>query len=345
MPEFCRHKRFIERCPICSQELAEASAPAVADRTRRGSGARRPAAGSGARRAAVGGQRRAGLRVYADGTPRERDDGYASGLVPGLHASEDARRLAHELAFSQTRLAILAGAPGGAYAHARELAREGEIERATTLCFLLAYLAPVEGDEPFAAIELAFAAIDGVAGDAPELDTLPLGPRTSHTPGDGARTLEAYEAWYARSGSQAAAFGGDPEWSADRRFARVFERLALRGLSRAARFEMLVTLGSLGIYALKADSLHFSAALNVAAPRTEGAGDQVLIAAKRVFGIGDPVTLERRAVALTEACGISLDSLDLALSNWAGRERATLGCAEIATDLALESAAAAALGL
>ena len=41
----------------------------------------------------------------------------------------------------------------------------------------------------------------------------------------------------------------------ERRFARVFERLALPGFSRGARFELLAALGAAGRYALAADSL------------------------------------------------------------------------------------------
>ena len=46
-----------------------------------------------------------------------------------------------------------------------------------------------------------------------------------------------------RAGSQAAAFTGETAWTPERRFARVFERMALPGLHRDARFDLLVTLG------------------------------------------------------------------------------------------------------
>jgi len=51
------------------------------------------------------------------------------------------------------------------------------------------------------------------------------------------------------------------------------------------------------------------------------------VAAKRVFGIGDPFLLERRAADLAEACQVPLEALDLALFNWGRPEdaRATLG--------------------
>src|SRR5690242_16217859 len=72
------------------------------------------------------------------------------------------------------------------------------------------------------------------------------------------RTLEAYDAWVARSGGTEAAFTGEPSWTPERRFGRIFERLAFPGMSRAARFELLTTLGSAGRYELKADGLHFT---------------------------------------------------------------------------------------
>ena len=49
------------------------------------------------------------------------------------------------------------------------------------------------------------------------------------------------------------------------------------------------------------------------------------MAAKRVFGIGDPLLLDRRAATLAEAASVPLEALDLALANWASPQRATLG--------------------
>ena len=53
--------------------------------------------------------------------------------------------------------------------------------------------------------------------------------------------------------------GGDPGWMPERRFARAFERLALPGMNRAARFDLLATLGSLGVYELRAGALGLGA--------------------------------------------------------------------------------------
>ena len=317
MPTFCRHNRFIERCPICSKTLPGNESPAhPARRASGGPAASRP---RGAERS--GRRPRAdGLRVRHEG--RAVEDGYASPLAPGLRASADARRLADEIAFSSARLAALAMDAPGAYGLAVDAAAAGDFERASWIAFLLAYLSPSEDDEPFAGVLAALAAAPtpaaaGADGLGELLDGLGLGPRSSHAPGSGARTLNAYAQWVARAGGEEQAFTGDASWSAERRFARLFERLALPGLTREARYELLVTLGRLGVYEVRADSLHLGAG------RVSGE-DEASLAAKRVFGIGDPLLLDRRAAALAEAAQAPLEALDLALFNWAAGERATL---------------------
>jgi hypothetical protein len=202
------------------------------------------------------------------------------------------------------------------YGKVRSLAAGGELERASWICFLIAYLCPLEGSEPFAGIERALATGPGELAD---LADVPLGPRTSHDPARGTTTVQAYRAWYEQAGSQEAAFTGDPGWSPMRRFERLFERLALPGLTRAARYELLVLLGTLGLFELEADSLHLSAA------RTGGREDATMLAAKRLFAIGDPLLLERRARALADAVTLPVAALELALANWQTDERATLG--------------------
>ncbi len=324
MPTFCRHNRFIERCPVCSRTLPGNEPEPAASRRARDGAARsttlRRSAGATARRAHGD-----GLRVRREG--RAAEDGYRSELVPGLRASADAARLAGEIAFSSARIAALAVDPPGAYGRAFEAAAEGRPEEASWACFLLAYLCPAEGAEPFAGVEEVLAAAPVPTALAPDLDeildTVPLGPRSSHRAGSGAGTLRAYAQWAQRAGGdggQAAAFTGDPGWDPDRRFARLFERLALPGLSRGGRYELLLALGRLGLYELSADSLF------LAAPRS--AEDATALAAKRVFGIGDALLLERRAAALAAAAGVPLEALDLALFNWSRSEpseRATLG--------------------
>ena len=321
MPTFCRHNRFIERCPICSRTLP-GNEPAA-------SGARASRSPNrGSRGSATGSSRRArgeGLRVRQEG--RAAEDGYRSELAPGLRASADAVRLAQEIHYSAARLAALAVAPPGLYAEAAALARAGELERASWICMLIAYIGPSEQDDPFAAVRAVLAGAPA-PGELPEdlgalLDAAEIGPRGSHQPGSGSTTLDAYVSWLGRNGgpghSQATAFGGDSSWTPERRFARLSERLALPGFSRAGRYELLLTLGRLGVFELRADTLM------LAGPGAQGAEDTTTVAAKRVFGIGDPILLERRAAALAQAARVPVEVLDLALANWQGPERASMG--------------------
>ena len=277
MPTFCRHNRFIERCPICSQTLP-GNEPATPSPRRAST-----AAGAGSRPRSAHrpgrGQRADGLRVRREG--RETEDGYASPLVPGLRASADARRLADEIAFSSARLAALASEAPGALRPRRRRGRGRRSARASWECFIAAYLSPSEGESPFAGIEAVLAAAPAPGAATSELgellDTVPRGPRSSHRPGSGARTLQAYAQWAERGGGQEAAFTGDAGWSPERRFARLFERLALPGLSRAARYELLVTLGRLGIHDLRADSLQLGTGRGPVPTRRDGAGRQARV--------------------------------------------------------------------
>ena len=121
------------------------------------------------------------------------------------------------------------------------------------------------------------------------------------TPSRGTRTIEAYRAWAARTGSQVAALEGEPSWSPQRRFDRAFERLALPGLGRTGRYEFLSVLGATGVVDMEASSLQLGQA-----------GDPTVLAAKRVFGIGDTINLQRRAAELAGATGVPIAALDLA---------------------------------
>jgi hypothetical protein len=94
-------------------------------------------------------------------------------------------------------------------------------------------------------------------------------------------------------------------------------------------------MGRLGLYELQAGSLRLSSARGIAAE------DATTTAAKRVFGIGDPMLLERRAAALAQAVGVPLEALDLALDNWASSQRADMG---VSGEIRAESARQA-LGL
>jgi hypothetical protein len=331
-PTFCRHNRLLQNCPICSREQDVEMRPVVSSgtpATARGVGA--PARSSSGPSRTPGRSARTarapGLRVRR--LERSADDGYRSPLAPGLRSQADAERLAAELAFAATRLERLACAPPGLYA---EVADPGsDVEERAWLAFLIAYLCPLDGEAPFSAIREI--RTSWASGAQPALDGVPTGPRTAHEPTRGARTLEAYRAWAGRAGTQARAFGGEPEWTPERRFARAFERLALPGFHRDARFDLLVTLGCLGVFELRAGTLAL------------GGSDEVTLAAKRVLGIGDAMLLERRAEQLAEGCGVSLAALDLGLFNW-GRppdERATLGLgpAAEANSAAVDAARAA----
>ena len=305
MPKFCRHNRLLQNCPICSREqevelrpLVSSSAPRVAEP--------RPRAAAPARERAARPGARAGVTVRRVRTAI--DDGYRTPLAPGLKSGEEGRRLAEELAFAATRLDVLRSDPPGLYA---EVASDGDLEERSWLAFLIAYLSPLEEDDPFAGI--AAVRTSWASGELPDLADARTGPRTAHDPARGARTLEAYRAWAGRSGSQAAAFGGEPGWTPERRFARAFERLALPGMHRGPRFDLLATLGSLGAYELRAGALGLVG------------DDQVTVAAKRALGIGDQLLLERRAAQLAEACGFPLEALDLGFENWERGERVTAG--------------------
>jgi len=337
VPTFCRHNRFLANCPICSADqvevvsnrrtsTAQPARPATASATARGRAAARGGRGAGA------------LRVRQ--VAREQEDGFRSELIPGVKASAAAERLAEELAFAAARLALLADDPPGLYAEVADAAAAGAREEALWLAFLIAYLGPLDDEDPFAGVRAARTSWAG--GELPQLDGVPLGPRTVHDPARGTETLAAYRAWAERAGSQDAGFAGEPAWTPERRFARAYERLALPGLHRDARFDLLVTLGQLGVHDMQAATLQL------------GGADDTTVAAKRVFGIADTLLLERRAGELAAAAELPLAALDLALWNWsrpprpgtAGeRDRATLGAVGLEPDADAYARAAAALGL
>jgi hypothetical protein len=307
-PSFCRHNRFVENCPICR---ANAAPPGTAKK--------RPAGGAAPARSRSGS--RAAARPGRSGAVRVRqlvqaaDDGFRSDLVIGLKASADAERLAAELAFASARLAELAADPPGVYA---EIGAESDPEEALWLAFLTAYLQPTQDDDPFAGIRAAH--LPWASGELPDLGVA-RGPRSSHDPAAGERSVLAYRAWAQRAGGQHASFAGESSWTPERRFDRLFERLALPGFTRAARYDLLVSLGRLGVADLRASSLQFT-------------DDATTTAAKRVFGIGDKLLLERRARALADAVDVPIEALDLALYNWGApaARRATMGSRAVAGD-------------
>jgi hypothetical protein len=329
MPTFCRHNRFIERCPICSKTLPGAAPATGAGKRQSSRGAGGTGAVSSSHGASTTGRHRrlraGGREVRVHREARAQDDGYDNALVPGLHASDDAARLAEEIAFASGRLLRMHAAPPSLFNEIRTLAGDGELERATWLCFLTVYLSPLQGEDPFAGVRLVLDREGDGSGveDAPgregsPLDGVPLGPRTSHDPARGSETVRAYRHWALHAGSQVQGLVGEESWSPQRRFERAFERLALPGFGRMGRYELLVTLGRLGLYDMQADSLHLAVGRS-------GLEDLTTLAAKRVLAVGDPIYLERRATVFAQQLSVPIDVLDLAFANWGTGERATLG--------------------
>jgi hypothetical protein len=270
---FCRHNRLTAKCPICSREIEDelrAKAPVRA----------KPVRAAAPRSRAAATPPRSG-RLVTRKLARAADDGYRNPLVPGLRATADAERLAVALTRAAARIE-----PPGPYP---EIAEEPDLEQATWLAFLLVLAGPEAPDLQRALREARPRPDDDVSAVLPA-------PR--------ARTAEAYRAWAGRAGSQAKAFTGDLAWPPERRFGRVFERLALPGFSRSARFELLVTLGAAGRYPLAADAVHFVE------------DDATTLAAKRALVSGDRMLLERRARDLAVACELPLAALDRGLAVW-----------------------------
>ena len=216
---------------------------------------------------------RADLRA-ASGAPRSRapkprrhaparraptDDGYRNPLVPGLKATADAERLA---------VALTAGATRGWSRPGRTRDRRDARPRARDLARV-----PVRAR--------ARAARRDRRGAAPRGRT----PRTStRCPRPRRKTAAAYRAWVERAGSQEAAFTGEEIWTPERRFGRVFERLALPGFTRA-------------------DALRPADRARRRRPSTRSRptplhfveDDATTLAAKRLLVSGDRMLLERRA--------------------------------------------------
>jgi hypothetical protein len=272
---FCRHNRLTANCPICSRELEaelKAKAPPRPPSVRKAPTGR-------ARRSSSGSTARRGGGVVTRRLARAEDDGYRNQLVPGLRAMADAERLGAALLEAQERLE-----PPGPF---EAVATEPDREQATWLAFVLTLAGPDLEDAVLAA---APRWEDGVPGD------LPAAQR---------RTAEAYRQWAERAGSQAAAFTGEADWSPARRFARVLERLALPGFTRAQRFDLLAVLGAAGVYELEAQTLALGAD-----------GDATTQAAKRALLSGDRMLLERRARDLARATVVPLAALDRGLAWW-----------------------------
>lgn len=312
MPTFCRHNRLLQNCTICAREQHFEARPVVSSSAPKSTQPREES------QRAEHTPRAAKPRAVKQGTPRSGsgtvrvrrlargvEDGYRSPLVPGLKSSQDAERLAEEIAFSATRLSLMeqlaAGERSADVAPAwRDIAAPGDAGKRTEVA--IRYV------------------LDGPRG-------LKSGNREA--------VIAGFEAWGARQGSIAEAFKGDASWSPERRFERLFERLGgVRGLDRDTRFALLTLLGRLGVYEIRAGRLF------------PGGENETTWAAKRALGIGDPLLLERRAADLAKACGVPLESLDLALHNWGSGAHVTDGLLEDSgPDEGVLEQARAALGL
>lgn len=295
----------------------------TADRTQRTT----TPSGSRTARASV---RASGRDVRVRRLARGADDGFQSSLIPGVRSSDDARRLAEEIAFAALRLDLVGSEPRGLWRELQD--SEIDVEERSWLAFLIAYIGPLNSDAPFASIEATRTSWS--SGMSPEWSEVQSGPRSAFDPERAQATAAAYRAWAERSGSQAAAFQGESGWTAERRFERAYERLALPGMTRDARFELLVLLGTAGLYDLRAGKLEL------------GGENEVTWAAKRALGIGDPLLLERRAADLAAACAAPLAALDLGFHNWGSGSRIGAGLDPASDgDLDVLAAALEALGL
>ena len=273
---FCRHNRLTSKCPICARELREATP--VRHVTVRKPGATstpksRAKSSSGSSlglarlRPARHAPARAGdrRRLPQPARARPEGDGRCRAARDRGHAGARAARAAR----------AVHGDRRDARRRARDLARVPVRARARAHDLI---------DETRPAWE-----------DAADLDALPAAK---------AKTAASYRAWVERAGSQEAAFTGEEIWTPERRFGRVFERLALPGFTRAMRFDLLTALGAADIYPLEADALHFAD------------DDPTTDAAKRLLVSGDRMLLERRARDLADASEMPISAFDRGLAVW-----------------------------
>ncbi|MDQ8045284.1 MAG: hypothetical protein REI11_11825 [Patulibacter sp.] len=318
MPTFCRHGRFEASCAICRMEKAK-SEPAAATPSAKGTAARRP---TSSRTASAGPAPRS--RSVATGQlSRNADDGFRSDLLPGLRSTADVMVLAEELTKAEARLSALGGEDAGPWTAVSE--RVGDPAAAFVASLVVAVASPDEAAGSVAtaataltsllAIDPTLTALEHVAGASEVQSILDAGPRGPRAHDAAGAALSVPAALAARSGgSLEVALAGEASWTPERRFARLLDRLALRGLPRAARFDLLVALGRTGALEVEADGLHLG-------------GDQVTDAAKRLFAIADVPLLEKRAAAIVELTGVRWDAFELALWNIAGADATGTGAA------------------
>ena len=206
---------------------------------------------------------------------RAADDGYEHELLPGLRSSADVGRLADEMAFAAARLEELSTDPPGLYA---DVANASDVEEATWLAFLIAYLSPLEGDDPWAGI--AAARTSWASGELPMLEDVALGPRAAHDPARGASTLLAYRAWAERPARRRRPSSATPPGPISA--ASTARSSASR--SRASGAPALRAAGD----ARPPRRLRGAPVVAAALGRPL---DPTIVASKRVLGIGDPLLL------------------------------------------------------
>jgi hypothetical protein len=255
MPTFCRHNHLLQNCTICAREQHFEARPVVSSSAPKSTQPRERTEGTDGPRA----ERARAPRVAKAGTGRTVrvrrlargvEDGYRSALVPGLKSSEDAERLAEEIAFSATRLLLMEQVAAGAAPEYlppswSEIAAPGDLDERTMLA----------------------------------MNVVLDGPRGLKS-GNSDDAIAGFEAWGDRNGSLAKAFTGEPSWTPERRFERTFERLGgVRGLDRDTRYELLTLLGRLGVYELRPGKLFLSGENEAtwAAKRALGIGDPLLL--------------------------------------------------------------------
>jgi hypothetical protein len=315
---FCRHGRREENCVVCAKEQRRKAA-----RSAVGKGgiisARSAGTARGASRSAASSVRKtrvttatgsgSGRTMRVKQATRHAGDGWTNDLLPGLRSSLEARGLITELARAQARLVRLQADPPGPYATVRALAAgdERDREEAAWLLFQIAYYGPLEGNEPFATIDELLVRWDDPLPDAAALEAAKVGPRGSHAADRGPTTLQAYRDWATKTGGQLKGLGtGGPDPA--RRFDAAYRALALPGLHRDARFELLVTLGRFELLDVAPWSLLLDQSRN--------GRDPLSVAAKRAFLTGDAVLLQRRFGAFVRALGVPVAACDLGFLNW-----------------------------
>ena len=154
------------------------------------------------------------------------------------------------------------------------------------------------------------------------------------TPRAASATLDAYVRFAERAGSQQLAFTGDPVWS---------RGAALRAHPRAARAARACTAARATTCSSRSGGSDATSSRRPGLLVAED--DPVTLAAKRVFGIGDRMTLERRARELARGrAGAGRRARPGARELGAHRTRITQGVPD-AADAGAQERARAALGL